>query len=213
MAAKVASTRNVAPEVMVSVRRMGSINEPIRDGFNERTHTARLLAMLGSDYRDQDCALARALETVGERWTLLIVRDAFFGVQRFSDFQAHLDIPRAVLSDRLAGLVEDGVLERHPDPDHAGRHLYRLTAAGRELWPALHALLVWGGRHRAPNSRVFEHAACGTRLDDRGVCPACEIAPEPGDVVTVPRRGRRRRDDPVALALRGPHRLLEPLET
>ena len=169
--------------------------------------------MLGNDYRDQDCSLARALEIVGERWTLLIVRDAFFGVQRFSDFQAHLDIPKAVLSDRLAGLVEDGVLERVPDPEHGGRHLYRLTAAGRELWPALHALLAWGDRHRGRNSRTFEHAACGTRLDDRGVCPACDVAPEPGDVVTAPRRKGSRRDDPVAQALRSPRRLLEPLET
>ena len=169
--------------------------------------------MLGSDYKDQDCALARALETIGERWTLLIVRDAFLGVQRFSDFQAHLDIPKAVLSDRLSGLVEDGVLERLPDPEHAGRHLYRLTAAGRELWPAVYALLVWGGRHRGPNSRVFDHAACGTRLDDRGMCPACGVAPEPEDIVSAPRRTGSRRDDPVAMVLRSPRRLLEPLET
>ena len=169
--------------------------------------------MLGNDYLDQDCALARALETIGERWTLLIVRDAFHGVQRFSDFQAHLDIPKAVLSDRLSGLVEDGVVERAPDPEHAGRHLYRLTAAGRDLWPAIHALLVWGGRHRGRNSRVFEHAACGTPLDDRGVCPACHSAPDPGDVVSVPRRPGSRREDPVAVALRTPRRLLEPLET
>ena len=74
---------------------------------------------------------------IGERWTLLIVRDAFYGVRRFNEFQAHLDIPKAVLSDRLAGLVEDGILERLPDPDHAGRHLYELTAAGRDLWPAV----------------------------------------------------------------------------
>src|SRR4051794_11162390 len=101
--------------------------------------------MLGNDYRRQDCALARALETVGERWTLLIVRDAFFGVRRFSDFQAHLDIPKAVLSDRLAGLVEGGVLERLPDPDHAGRHLYRLTQAGRGPGAAGPAPRVGGG--------------------------------------------------------------------
>src|SRR5512142_489527 len=129
--------------------------------------------MLGKDYVDQDCALARALETVGERWTLLIVRDAFYGVRRFNDFQAHLDIPKAVLSDRLSGLVEEGVLARTPDPEHAGRSLYELTAAGRDLWPVIHALLVWGGRHRARNSRVFKHARCGTVLDDTGACPLC----------------------------------------
>ncbi|MBV8713141.1 MAG: helix-turn-helix transcriptional regulator, partial [Solirubrobacterales bacterium] len=70
--------------------------------------------MLGKDYEAQDCSLARALEVIGERWTLLILRDAFFGVRRFNDFHVHLDIPKAVLSDRLSGLVEDGILEREP---------------------------------------------------------------------------------------------------
>jgi DNA-binding HxlR family transcriptional regulator len=172
--------------------------------------------MLGKDYQAQDCALARALEVIGERWTLLILRDAFLGVRRFNDFHAHLDIPKAVLSDRLGGLVEDGVLQRRPDPEHAGRQLYELTAVGRDLWPTLHALLVWGGRHRAPNSRVFKHATCETSLDDHGHCPACDMTPGPDDIVSEPRRGRRPRvirDDPVAIALRSPHRLLEPIET
>ena len=67
---------------------------------------------LGSDYAGQSCSLARCLEIVGERWTLLIVRDLFFGVRRFSDLQRHLDIPRAVLSARLATLVDAGLVER-----------------------------------------------------------------------------------------------------
>jgi len=167
--------------------------------------------MLGNDYERQDCAIARALEAVGERWTLLIVRDAFYGVQRFSDFQAHLDIPKAVLSDRLIGLVEDGILERVPDPEHGGRQLYRLTAAGRDLWPVLYSLLVWGDRHSATRSRSFEHAACGTRLDERGLCPACGLAPEPADVVSRPSRRRSARDDRVARELREPRRLLVPI--
>ena len=170
--------------------------------------------MLGRDYERQDCAVARTLETIGERWTLLIVRDAFFGVQRFNDFQAHLDIPKAVLSDRLAGLVDEDILERRPDPQHAGRHLYELTSAGRELWPVLNALLAWGGRHRQTNSRLFKHAVCGTRLDDGAHCPQCGVTPAPADIVTERRRGRGRgRRDPVSVALREPHRLLEPLET
>jgi DNA-binding HxlR family transcriptional regulator len=171
-------------------------------------------SMLGKDYQRQDCSLARALEVVGERWTMLIVRDAFYGVRRFSDFQAHLDVPKAVLSDRLNGLVEDGILDRRPDPRHAGRHLYELTPAGRDLWPALHALLAWGDRHRHPNSRVFSHATCGTMLDASGVCSTCGQAPEPEGIVMEPRRGRSTlRDDPVTAALRAPHRLLEPVET
>jgi DNA-binding HxlR family transcriptional regulator len=172
-----------------------------------------LTGMLGKDYERQDCSLARALGVVGERWTLLIVRDAFYGVRRFSDFQAHLDIPRTVLADRLSGLVEHGVLERRRDPERAGRHVYELTEAGRELWPALYALLVWGDRHQFRNSRAYKHAACGTTLDERGDCARCGLTPEPEHILTEPRRGRgRARTDPVAIALRGPHRLLEPLE-
>jgi DNA-binding HxlR family transcriptional regulator len=175
---------------------------------------ANLQAMLGKDYGEQDCALARALEIVGERWTLLILRDAFFGVRRFNDFQAHLDIPKAVLADRLSGLVADELLERIPDPDHGGRHVYELTPRGRDIWPAIHALTSWGGRHRGPNSRVFKHAACGTILDDGGKCPRCGLTPAPEDITTEPRRSRRPgRTDPVAIALRARRRLLQPLDT
>ena len=170
--------------------------------------------MLGNDYRRQDCALARTLEVLGERWTLLIVRDAFYGVQRFNDFQAHLDIPKAVLSDRLKGLVDDGILEREPDPQHAGRHLYRLTPAGRDLWPAVHALVSWGSRHRAQNAFLFLHVLCGTTLDETGACPSCERTPGPEEIAMRRRPGRARlRADPVSLALKRPHRLLEPIET
>ncbi|HJS96153.1 MAG TPA: helix-turn-helix domain-containing protein [Solirubrobacteraceae bacterium] len=170
--------------------------------------------MLGKDYAEQDCALARALEVVGERWTLLILRDAFYGVRRFNEFHAHLDIPKAVLSDRLGALVSDGVLNRVPDPEHGGRYLYELTQSGRELWPALHALMSWGGRHRATNSRLFVHATCDAALDDDGRCSRCGHTPGPDEIVTMPREGRRsRRTDPVAIALRAPHHLLEPLDT
>jgi DNA-binding HxlR family transcriptional regulator len=169
--------------------------------------------MLGKDYEAQDCALARALGVLGERWTLLIVRDAFYGVRRFNDFQAHLDVPRGVLSERLTGLVESGVLERKQDPDRAGRHVYELTTAGRELWPVLYALLVWGDRHRYRNARAYKHAACETVLDERGRCTECALTPGPEDILTVPRRGRgRTRSDRVAVALRGPRRLLEPID-
>ena len=170
--------------------------------------------MLGKDYAGQDCAIAAALESIGERWTLLIVRDAFYGVRRFNDFQVHLDIPKAVLSDRLNGLVGGGLLARDPDPDHAGRHLYELTDSGRELWPVIHALLVWGAKHRKPNSRVYRHAACNTLLSPSGQCTTCQVTPAPEDIVTERRRGyRATRDDPVTRALSAPRRLLAPLQT
>jgi DNA-binding HxlR family transcriptional regulator len=83
-------------------------------------------------------------------------------VLRFNDFRPTSTSPKAALCDRLSDRVDDGVLERRPDPEHARRHFYELTSAGRDLWPALRALLVWGNRHRAPNSRDFKHAGCET---------------------------------------------------
>jgi DNA-binding HxlR family transcriptional regulator len=170
---------------------------------------------LGSDYDRQTCALARALEVVGERWTMLIVRDLFFGVHRFSDLAGHLDIPRAVLSTRLAGLVAEGIVERRPYGP--GRDELHLTDAGRELWPALLALTQWGERHRCADGgprRLWAHAACGTELDAAGECPRCGVAPGAADVETRPGPGRDerpRREDPMSVALREPHRLLTPL--
>ena len=88
---------------------------------------------LGTDYAGQACSLARTLEVVGERWTLLILRDLFFGVRRFSDLQRHLDVPRAVLSARIATLVEGGLVERRPY--RPGRDELLLTERGEELCP------------------------------------------------------------------------------
>lgn len=170
--------------------------------------------MEAKGYAGQDCSLARALEVIGERWTLLIIRDAFYGVRHFNDFRAHLDIPKAVLSGRLAGLVGEGILDRRTDPGHAGRHLYELTPAGRDLWPAVHALLTWGSQHRAPNRMRFKHAACQTELDGRGSCQTCQLTPSPTEILAVPAPGSHgRRQDPVALVLRTPHPLLQPLDT
>src|SRR3954467_4789779 len=101
--------------------------------------------MLGNHYEQQDCSIARALEVVGERWTLLIVRDALHGERRFNNFQEPLEIPRALLSDRRTGLVDEGVMTRRPDPAHGGRHLYELTAAGGDLWPRVHPFVKGGG--------------------------------------------------------------------
>lgn len=165
-------------------------------------------------YESQDCTLARALELIGERWTLLIVRDAFYGVQRFNHFRDHLDIPRAILVERLAALVDSGILTRRLDPDHAARHLYELTPAGHDLWPALHALLCWGARQTGPNQLRFLHTTCGTEINDRGACPTCQITPDPTTIDTEPRnRKPGRRTDPVAVALRHRHTLLQPLDT
>ncbi|WP_433170731.1 winged helix-turn-helix transcriptional regulator [Actinoallomurus sp. CA-150999] len=172
---------------------------------------------LGKDYVTQDCALARALELLGERWTLLIVRDAFYGVRRYGDFLAHLDIPRAVLAARLQALVDAGVLDRRPYQESPRRHEYVLTERGRELWPALNALGHWGGEYLSPAgpTRLYTHLPCGARVDRTGTCVVCGrfAPPEELEVRPGPGADRPHRNDPVSRALRRPHRLLEPLLT
>jgi DNA-binding HxlR family transcriptional regulator len=103
--------------------------------------------MLRRDYEGQNCSIARALEVVGERWTLLIVRDAFLGLRRFEQFQESLGIARNVLTDRLHRLVDEGVLERVRYSERPERFEYHLTYKGRELSVALAGLRQWGDEH------------------------------------------------------------------
>ncbi len=169
---------------------------------------------LPKDYAGDGCSLARALEVVGERWTLLIVRDAFFGVRRFSDFAAHLDIPRAVLTHRLSALVENGVLAVVPGPH--GHDEYALTAKGLDLWPVLRALLDWGDDHcsDAGPRRVFRHAADGGAMARDGTCAACGAPVGVTDLVVAPGPGWRPRPgkaDVVSTAISAPHQMLTPV--
>jgi DNA-binding HxlR family transcriptional regulator len=167
---------------------------------------------LPHDYAGQACSLARTLEITGERWTLLIIRDAFWGVRRFADFTDHLGIPRAVLTSRLKTLVAAGVLTRVAGE----RHLeYELTDKGAALWPVVLSLLSWGDEFCAPDGprRVFQHAADGGRVDRSGRCEACGMPVPAADTIVVPGPGLEPPADDswVTAALTRPHRLLEPL--
>jgi DNA-binding HxlR family transcriptional regulator len=169
---------------------------------------------LPNDYASQSCSVARALEIVGERWTLLIIRDAFYGVRRYGDFVTHLDIPRAVLASRLKTLVAEGVLAR--EPGAGGHDEYALTDKGQRLWPVLRELMSWGDAFYAPRGprRMLTHATDGGRLDGDGRCGACgEVVPVP-DTISEPGPGfdlSERRDDPITAAIGHPRRLLDPL--
>ena len=147
--------------------------------------------MLERTYDAQVCSVARALEVVGERWTLLIVRDAFHGVRRFEEFQRRLGLARNVLADRLQRLCAAGVFERIRYQERPERHEYRLTDAGRDLWPVIITLRSWGDRHLAPAGPPvrLEHRGCGGTVEQRVVCAGCgaplqardsEILPGPG---------------------------------
>ncbi len=169
---------------------------------------------LPNDYAGQACSLARTLEVVGERWTLLIVRDAFYGVRRFGDFAAHLGIPRAVLAERLKSLTAAGVLARVPA--EGARQEYELTAKGTSLWPAVRALTAWGDEHYAPAGprRLLWHAEDQAPVGADGRCTRCGAAVEVRDTVVAPGPGldpAGPAQDAVSTALARPHRLLEPL--
>lgn len=169
---------------------------------------------LPREYLDQECGLARSLEIVGERWTLLIIRDAFYGVSRFTDFRDHLGIPRAVLAERLNFLVDEGVLERSAGA--SGRDEYALSEKGKRLWPAMWALLSWGNEFYMPKGRRrrFTHNGCGGTLGESGACDSCGARLGPDEVSIRPVAGRPHsaKTDPVSQALRRPRPLLTPIE-
>jgi DNA-binding HxlR family transcriptional regulator len=132
--------------------------------------------MLQRDYPDQVCSIARSLEVVGERWTLLILRDAVLGIERFEDFQRSLGIASNTLVNRLKLLCDEAVLERVPDPQRPGRPKYLLTPKGRELAPALIVLMKWGDRHYpTPGGppRLTRHAGCGGTVAADLRCERC----------------------------------------
>jgi len=130
------------------------------------------------------CSVARTLEIVGEKWALLVVREVFLGNRRFDEMARLTGAPRDTLAARLKTLVAGGILERRQYSEHPARYEYRLTDAGRELYPVIMALMKWGDRHLAgPEGppRVFEHS-CGHRVVPELVCEACGEALDPRDV-------------------------------
>jgi len=155
--------------------------------------------MLNRTYDSQVCSIARTLEVLGERWTLLIVRDAMLGLRRFDEFQHSLGIARNVLTDRLKLLVEAGVLERIEYQKRPPRFEYRLTAVGLELCTPVIGLMHWGDRHRAgPDGlpRLTRHHACGGQLHAELVCEECGATVTATDLDLQPGPGLRA--DPVA---------------
>ncbi len=144
------------------------------------------------------CSIARTLGLLGEKWTILVLRDAFSGARRFSDFQAHLGIPRPVLTDRLSTLVDAGILVRVPyqEPGQRARSEYRLTERGLELQPVMVALAQWGDRHLAGEAGapvLFEHRDCGGAVEVRLACDAGHLLDNPRELKVRPGPGARRR--------------------
>lgn len=137
------------------------------------------------------CSIAATLGVIGDRWTILILRDVFRGVRRFGQLQADLGIARNILSDRLQRLVDHGVLEQVPYQQRPLRHEYRLTAKGADLSPSLVALMHWGDRWYAQDRppTVLVHDDCGTPLEQVTRCPACDVDVTPTHIASRPGPG------------------------
>jgi DNA-binding HxlR family transcriptional regulator len=145
--------------------------------------------VLPRTYENQDCSIARTLELMGERWTMLVIREAFLGRRRFDELAERLGIARNVLTDRLKRLVEEGVLEKVLYQERPQRFEYRLTAKGVDLWPVMVALLQYGDRYYAPDGPPMRltHRDCGGELDDRRICVSCGEKLQPQDVKALAR--------------------------
>lgn len=164
--------------------------------------------MLPRTYDNQVCSIARMLEVVGDRWTLLVIRDAFQGVRRFDDFQRSLGVARNVLTDRLGRLVEEGILRREQYQERPARYEYRLTRKGVDLWPVVMSAMQWGDHYLYDGEspvRVL-HKDCGGQLDARLHCSACGAELGPADVYAEPGKAATAASATSATAVASPTR-------
>lgn len=141
-------------------------------------------------YQASNCTIARTLQVVGEKWTLLILRESFYGATRFEQFHSVLNCPRNLLSERLSKLVDEGILERseYRVPGRRARNEYRMTDQGRELTPILLALMAWGDRHKADPEGppvTARHAGCGKELRVALTCADGHEVAGPDDIELV----------------------------
>jgi DNA-binding HxlR family transcriptional regulator len=130
-----------------------------------------------SEIGDQRCSVARTLSVIGERWTMLVLREAFLRTRRFDDFQRCTGAPRPILADRLRVLVEHGILDRRPYGNHPDRYEYRLTDKGLDLYPVIVSLMTWGDRWMPDDDDIppvqLEHKGCGHVTHPELACPEC----------------------------------------
>ena len=147
--------------------------------------------MLGRTYEGQNCSVAKSLELIGERWTMLVVREVFLGNRRFDEITARLGIARNVLTTRLARLVDEGVLSKVRYQERPERFEYRLTEKGIDLWPIMVSLIQYGDRYYAPQGPplILRHKACGGQVDAHRICSACGERLTARDVLAEPGPG------------------------
>jgi DNA-binding HxlR family transcriptional regulator len=120
-----------------------------------------------------NCAVANTLDVIGERWTLLVLRETFLGVRRFEQLQRNTGVARNILSDRLSTLVLQGVLRRELYQERPERYEYRLTEKGLDLYPVLITLMDWGAKHLGGEAMRMTHKTCGATEMPHLACPEC----------------------------------------
>lgn len=130
--------------------------------------------MRHAELAEKDCAIARTWAVIGERWTMMVLRELFRGSHRFEDIQAKLQMGRNVLADRLQQLEADGVIERRRYQERPVRHDYHLTQKGEDLYPLLLAVLRWGNRYTVDEPPLkLRHKSCRHVVDPLVVCDSC----------------------------------------
>lgn len=157
--------------------------------------------MKWEDLSKEPCSVARTLSVIGDRWTLLILRDCFLGVRRFEAFQARLGISRSIITERLNLLVAEGVLSRRPYQDRPLRYEYRLTDKGLELHPVILAVVEWGDRYYAGAEGppiLRRHKGCGCDFHAVQVCSECGEPVTARDVEARPGPGAAGGASPVS---------------
>ncbi|RNF33548.1 winged helix-turn-helix transcriptional regulator [Paracoccus methylarcula] len=149
--------------------------------------------MKWSELEQETCSMARTLSVIGDRWTLLILRDCFLGVRRFDDFHERLGVTRGILADRLKQLSKAGVLKKVAYQEHPPRHEYKLTGKGLDLYPVILSIVHWGDVHMAGEDGrpvLHQHMACGHAFDPRMVCSECGTTLSPHDVKVLQGPGK-----------------------
>ncbi|WP_136636855.1 winged helix-turn-helix transcriptional regulator [Pseudooceanicola onchidii] len=144
--------------------------------------------MKWDELAEQSCSMARTLSVIGDRWTLMVLRDCFLGVRRFDDFQRRLGVTRGILSDRLRQLTEAGVLDKVAYQDRPPRHEYRLTRRGLDLHPVILSIVHWGDVHMAGEAGrpiLHRHKTCGALFDPVLSCSECGEPVRPHDVEVI----------------------------
>ncbi|GIF03501.1 winged helix-turn-helix transcriptional regulator [Actinoplanes siamensis] len=154
------------------------------------------------DWDVANCTISRAMAILGEKWTMVVLREVFTGIRRFDDMRVRTRIPRQVLANRLSALVGAGVLRREPyqEPGARVRHEYRLTEKGFDLYPVLIALGDWGNRYLADPEGPpiqFVHRDCAEELHVEIHCAGGHQVAGHRDVLPRPGPGARRRGGPV----------------